>query len=894
VKKIVIGSAMALITASALAGTPKPPRCTYSIAPTTASVGASSASGSIAVTTAAGCSWTATSNQAFVSVVGGATGSGSGTVTYQVDANTGSTSRTGTITVARKTFTLTQAAAPAPALPPPPPPPPALDPAFGTGDVGNVGLVGDATSAGGTFTVTGAGADIWGSADSFRFVYQQLTGDGQLVARVVSMQNTNVYAKAGIMLRDSLAAGGAHVILDMKPSGELEFMARATSGGSTSWLAGVTGTAPIYLKLARAGSTVTSSVSQDGSLWTIVGSATAVLPATVYAGLVVCSHDTSLLNTASFDSVSISSSVSSSQNQAPTADAGPAQTVAGGSTVVLSGSGYDPESQPLSFAWSQVAGAAVTLSSSSVASPTFVAPAASSLVQTLTFQIVVNDGIQDSSPSRVSITIAADTTAPPPPPPAGSLLPAPPSGGATIAVPVGADLQAAINAAQPGDVIVLDAGATYSGNFELPAKGGASYVMIRSSAAFAEGTRVTPATAGLAKVVSPNAYPAVITQAGASFYWLEGLEMATAGGANDVLRLGDGSSAQNTLSMVPHDLVVSHCYIHGRPGIEQKRGIALNSGSTYIADSHVDEIKGAGYDTQAIGGWNGPGPYRIYNNYLSAAGEVFMLGGDDPKIVNLVPTDIVFKGNLLTRPTSWRGSSWTVKNIFELKNARQVSIDGNLFEYNWQAAQPGPAIVFTPRNQGGGAPWVVVRDVQFVNNRVRHVAAVFNVLGYDNVNPSLPTENIRIANNVFEDVSAANWGGTGRLLLINGGNNITLDHNTTFQDGSSFVYAYGSQTTGFTFTSNIVPHGAYGIFGDASSPGMGAINQYFPAGVVTGNLIVASKASYPSGNYYPATMADVGFVNLGGGDYRLTDTSPYKRTAADGTDPGADPARIPR
>jgi hypothetical protein len=127
---------------------------------------------------------------------------------------------------------------------------------------------------------------------------------------------------------------------------------------------------------------------------------------------------------------------------------------------------------------------------------------------------------------------------------------------------------------------------------------------------------VTPTTAGLARVVSPNANPAILTQPGATYYWLEGLELRTAGGPNDIVRLGDGSTAQNSLALVPHDLVVSHCYIHGQAGVEQKRGIALNSGLTYIADSHIDEIKGAGYDTQAIGGWNGPGPYRIYNNYL--------------------------------------------------------------------------------------------------------------------------------------------------------------------------------------------------------------------------------------------------------------------------------------
>ena len=764
---------------------------------------------------------------------------------------------------------------------------PKAAPAFASADIGAVGVAGSTAVANGAFTVKGAGADIWGATDSFRFVYQPLTGDGSIVARLVSMENTHAYAKAGIMLRDALTAGSAHAMLDMKPNGELEFMARATAGGATAWYAGVTMGAPVYVKLSRAGSKVSASVSRDGINWTIVSSISRTLPSTLYAGLVVCSHDATRLNTAMFDGVVVAAGPGA--DLAPTADSGEAQTVAGGSFVRLYGSGTDPEGEPLTYAWTQASGPSVALSSATVASPTFVAPAATAATQDLVFNLVVSDGALKSAPSAVTVSVAPASSLPQS---SGSLLPSRPSGGATINVPAGGDLQAAITSAMPGDVIVLQAGATYTGNYRLKAKGGRAYVMIRSSATFAEGARVGPATAGLARIVSPTIEPAMQTEPGASFYWLEGLELLTAGGTNEILRLGDGSSAQNSLSLVPHDLVVSHCYIHGKAGVEQKRGIALNSGLTYIADSHIDEIKGAGYDTQAIGGWNGPGPYRIYNNYLSAAGEIVMFGGDDPKIVNLVPTDIIFKGNYLTRPTSWRGTAWTVKNIFELKNAQQVVIEGNTFENHWQAAQPGPAIVFTPRNQGGTAPWTVVRDVRFQNNRVRHVAAVFNILGQDNVNPSQLTRNIVIANNVFEDVSAANWGGTGRFLLITGGDNIQFDHNTVFQDGSSVVYAYGPQTTGFTFTSTIVPHNGYGIFGDSTSPGMGAITKYFPGGLVTGNLLVGATITYPAGNYYPATMSDVCFVSLAGGDYRLSTSSPYKLLAADGRDPGADVTAI--
>ena len=111
-------------------------------------------------------------------------------------------------------------------------------------DVGATGQTGSSTFAGGTFTINGAGADIWGTADAFQFGYQTLTGDGQIVARVTSVQNTSSLAKAGLMLRASVAANAAHVILDLRPTGDIEFMTRSTTGGSTSWLSGSNQPAP--------------------------------------------------------------------------------------------------------------------------------------------------------------------------------------------------------------------------------------------------------------------------------------------------------------------------------------------------------------------------------------------------------------------------------------------------------------------------------------------------------------------------------------------------------------------------------------------------------------------------------------------------------------------------
>jgi hypothetical protein len=170
-------------------------------------------------------------------------------------------------------------------------------------DVGTVGLAGSTRYSGGVFTVSGAGADIWGTADAFQFAYRTQTGDDYFVARVTSVQNTNGLAKAGVMIRSSTSASAQDVILDVKPDGGIEFMSRGSQGGATTWWGGMSTAGPVWLMLVRSGSTVSAYAAQDGSPWTSVGSANVNLPATVVGGLVVSSHSIQQLSTATFDNV---------------------------------------------------------------------------------------------------------------------------------------------------------------------------------------------------------------------------------------------------------------------------------------------------------------------------------------------------------------------------------------------------------------------------------------------------------------------------------------------------------------------------------------------------------------------------------------------------------------
>ncbi|MEO6445713.1 MAG: Ig-like domain-containing protein, partial [Gemmatimonadaceae bacterium] len=215
--------------------------------------------------------------------------------------------------------------------------------------------------------------------------------------------------------------------------------------------------------------------------------------------------------------------------------------------------------------------------------------------------------------------------------------------GRTVMVRAGDDLQAALNDAARGDEVVLQAGATFSGTFTLPAKPGDAsngWVLVRSDQALTlppRGTRVTPALALLMpKLVTTNATAALQTAAGASGWWVSGVEVTIVPSYRSnnygLVLLGDGSSAQNKLSLVPSDIVLDRVYIHSQPNVGTSRCVALNSARTAIMDSYLDECHLKGFDSQAIAGWNGPGPYRIENNTLSGAGENIIFGGSDPSI----------------------------------------------------------------------------------------------------------------------------------------------------------------------------------------------------------------------------------------------------------------------
>jgi phospholipase/lecithinase/hemolysin len=181
-----------------------------------------------------------------------------------------------------------------------------IPPPWAEQDIGSVGFAGSSTyNTNGTFTVSGSGSDIWDTADAFHFVYQPLTGNGSIVARITAVQNTDGYAKACLMFRESLAANARNIAEFLTPSFGVGFQYRSATNGVSTYVQGTNVAAPYWIKIERLGGVFTGSASLDGTNWVINGSVTNTLASTIYGGLAVTAHNNSFLNTSIFSSVQV-------------------------------------------------------------------------------------------------------------------------------------------------------------------------------------------------------------------------------------------------------------------------------------------------------------------------------------------------------------------------------------------------------------------------------------------------------------------------------------------------------------------------------------------------------------------------------------------------------------
>lgn len=471
----------------------------------------------------------------------------------------------------------------------------------------------------------------------------------------------------------------------------------------------------------------------------------------------------------------------------------------------------------------------------------------------------------------------------------------------------GGNLQAALDAARPGDTITLEAGAKFTGPFTLRQRPGTAaetdWITIQSSqiSQLPAGVRVSPEKASaMPKIFSGGGQPAIKTNGAAHHYKFIGIEIVTneAGDAPyNLIELGDdGGGGQTTLDKVPHHFVFDRCYIHARDGQDAPRGFGLNSSDTEITNSYIANFKSKRTDSQTILAWNTPGRFKIINNYLEAASETLQFGGGGGcgplTKQGILPSDIEVRRNTLTKRLEWRGV-WLAKNLFEIKYARRVVVDGNLMENNWADGQAGFAVQLTVRNEGGVCNLNTIEDVTFTNNLIRHSSAGINILGTDPPRASVPAKRITIRNNLLVDIDPSKFGGGyGFLQLVGEGSEVVADHNTAVipSGGGGAIHLQGAVFSRTQFTNNLVPMGIMGC----GSPGNGSIATCLPNAAVKKNVFYNDQShepdygNYPQDNWYPDTLNEVGLMNIAGGNFKLANTSLYRGRATDRKDPGCD------
>ncbi len=605
------------------------------------------------------------------------------------------------------------------------------------------------------------------------------------------------------------------------------------------------------------------------------------------------------------------------------------QTVTAGQTatfsVVASGTA------PLSYQW-QMNGATIGGATSS----SYTTPAETTSNSGARFTAVVrNSG--GSSTSNTAI-LSVDAAPPSTPSQTGPALPTLPQAtvdltmptqtGTVWNVPAGdaATLQKDINAATCGDTIVLVAGSTYSGNFTIPSTSCSGWIEIVSSALVSlpsPGNRVSPSNvSNMATVSTPNAVPVFAFLPSSNHWRLMGLHITTSEtGANEVYNLmiagflADDYTSVSVISQLPNQIILDRVYIFGTTdGVTLKvdRGINANTQSFAMVDSYCDGIVDTGQDSQCIASTNGTGPFLIQNNFLQAAGENIMFGGSDPAITNLIPSDITVIGNLFQKNLSWEGAISDVKNLFEIKNAQRVLLDGNVLQYTWVGGQQ-EAIILRAVNQSLGCAWCSALDITVTHNIISHAPQAFAIAPVeDPEHPAVPTGRVLVQNNLMTDISCTAWGsGRGLLFQLTAEvspyimHDIVINHNTGFGDptacgDSGWIYIGSDNDAGFIrnlqTTNNISNYGYIALAGDGCGPGTCALSAYAPGYVYNDNVWINSTGlpdghTWPFGTYW-SVLSGVGFTSYSGtnpnltGNFQLTSGSAYHNAGTDGEDIG--------
>jgi hypothetical protein len=477
--------------------------------------------------------------------------------------------------------------------------------------------------------------------------------------------------------------------------------------------------------------------------------------------------------------------------------------------------------------------------------------------------------------------------------------------GALITVAAGGDFQAALNTAQPGDWIVLEAGATWTGNYTAPVRSGdtvpgGNNVIVVTSSAFAslpEKVRVldTTSAAFFANIRTANVanLEALAVAQGSAGWRFVGLDFLPTGAVSDLNRLVSIGSTdpalQSTVAQTPKNVIFDRCRFDGHATINLRRAVNLQGIRCGVINSWFgDNIHHNGQDAQAILVSNTPGPLKIVNNRLQGSTEVVLFGGDTATVG--MASDVEVRYNTLSHPYAWRGAtSWQVKNIFEIKKARRLLFESNILSNIWASGQAGFAILIKHE------PYLdeslgVTEDIILRYNKINNAAAGINIATRGDNNGGSTISNVRRVvdtHNLYYHVSdAANNSTSGYIYSLALNDDCVHAHNTYIGDGTANVAISMELGNRRVIKDCIFGPSTFGVKGDSQGTGTPTLAAYNSSGQFASNIVILGGGAYASDILRPASIAATGFTNTGTDDYSIASSSVYKNQASDGTDHG--------
>lgn len=544
-------------------------------------------------------------------------------------------------------------------------------------------------------------------------------------------------------------------------------------------------------------------------------------------------------------------------------------------------------------------------------------------------------------PPDTTPPVPPDTT---PPPPTGSYMPElprdpmlwtyalPVATGNTITVAPGDDLQAALNAIQCGDEIVVDPSVRFLGHLRLPQTNcGTTWNIIRTAGIIpAFGVRVHPSdTTGMFEVVSPDAHQAYSWEAGVAYWWITGgrflhdpnRPVISSGRQRAWWTVGEWHNSTGRAAMAaadaagtfPHHIVLDRVYIHGNPQQDTRTCVRAHADDFVLIDSWLGECHEVGSDSQALAGFWGPRRAMLRNNTFESDTENTMFGGPGgPNVIlSLIPQDITLLGNYVVTPHAWNknhpgfvavqgtcGSQpcrWSVKKASEAKLGIRVLYEGNVFDGNWPDAQSGGGLLFQNTEGTNGR----ITDFTFRDNLVMNtpggisfctVADYRATDGNPNTDPwGMPPscERLAVYQNWFMMNADPIFGtpGSRKASELYGSTKGTLyDHNTFWWgagEGYNFISLHGVNREGTVVTNNVYCQVRYGVSASGAM-GQAAWDKIDPTAMVAGNLILdATPLTGMTGFAIKTQNCGAGFPDASG------------FTGTDGLRPGADPNAWP-